>query len=254
MIEEIEELIKQYQDWLKDRTAFRILEDAVEITTPFLNRHNDYIQIYANKVHDDYILTDGGETIEDLEMCGISINTAKRRELVKMAVNGFGVTENDNIISVKTPLHKFPLAKHSLIQAIIAVNDLFYSARTLSNNIFYDDVRLWLDEIEVRYILDAAFIGKSGYTHKFHFVIPKSRYASERFVQTINHPSKNAAESIAFSWIDTRDRRQEDSTAFAVINDHERSIPYGMEDALSNYGIVPVKWSARRQAIERLAA
>ena len=113
---------------------------------------------------------------------------------------------------------------------------------------------MWLDEIEVRYILDAAFIGKSGYTHRFHFVIPKSRRASERFVQTINHPSKNAAESIAFSWIDARDRRQEDLTAFAVINDHERSIPYGMEDALSNYGIVPVKWSARRQAIERLAA
>ena len=253
MIEEIEELMDRYQNWLKDRTALRVVEDAIEITTPFLNRHNDYIQIYAKKIHNDIILTDDGETLEDLEMSGININIPNRRELLKMAANGFGVTVNKNMISVKTSLEKFPLAKHNLVQTILAVNDLFFTVRTSVPNIFFDDVRSWLDEREVRYILDAAFIGRSGYTHKFHFVIPRSRFASERFVQTINHPSKHAAESIAFSWMDTKDRRDDDSAAFAVINDCDRSVPSGMEEALSNYGIVPVKWSARRRAIDRLA-
>lgn len=253
MIEEIEELIDRYQNWLKDRTALKVVEDAIEITTPFLNRHNDYIQIYVQKVQDDIILTDDGETLEDLEMSGININVPNRRELLKMAANGFGVTVNKNIISVKTSLDKFPLAKHNLVQTILTVNDLFFTARTSVANIFFDDVRSWLDEREVRYILDAAFIGKSGYSHKFHFVIPRSKFASERFVQTINHPSKHAAESIAFAWMDTKDRRDEDSAAFAVLNDYERSVPLGMEDALNNYGIVPVKWSTRREAIDRLA-
>ena len=254
MIEEIEQLIDRYQNWLKDRTALKVVEDAVEITTPFLNRHNDYIQIYAKKDHDDIILTDQGETLEDLEMSGINISVTNRRELLKMVVNGFGVTVDRNIISVTTSLDKFPLAKHNLIQTILAVNDLFFTARTSFTNVFFEDVRSWLDRREVRYILDTAFIGKSGYTHKFHFVIPRSKFASERFVQTINHPSKHAAESIAFSWMDTRDGRDDDSTAFAVINDYGQSIPSGMEGALTNYGIVPVKWSTRGQAIDRLAA
>ena len=253
MIEEIEELIDQYQNWLKDRTVLRVVEDAIEITTPFLNRHNDYIQIYAKKSHDEIILTDDGETLEDLEMSGININVPNRRELLAMAANGFGVTVNKNIISIKTSFENFPLAKHNLVQTILTVNDLFFTARTSVANIFFDDVRSWLDEREVRYILDAAFIGKSGYAHKFNFVIPKSKFASERFVQTINHPSKHAAESIVFSWMDTKDSRDDHSSAFAVINDYERAVPFGMEEALNNYGIVPVKWSKRRQAIDRLA-
>lgn len=254
MIEEMEKLIDRYQNWLKDRTALKVVEDAIEITTPFLNRHNDYIQIYAQKVHDGFILTDHGETLEDLEMSGINVSIKKRRELLKTTANGFGVTVNKNVISVKTSADKFSLAKHNLIQTILSVNDVFSTARTTKKNVFFEDVQSWLDKREVRYVPNTAFIGISGYNHKFHFVIPRSRFASERFVQTINHPSKHAAESIAFAWMDTKDGRCDNSTAFAVINDYNRSVPSGMEDALTNYGIVPVRWSARGQAIDRLAA
>ena len=49
MIEEIERLLGQYVAWLKDRTSLRQLNDWVEITTPYLDRHNDYLQIYARR-------------------------------------------------------------------------------------------------------------------------------------------------------------------------------------------------------------
>ena len=45
---EIKELNSQYFDWLRDNTILReINDDWTEITTPFLDRHNDCLQIYV---------------------------------------------------------------------------------------------------------------------------------------------------------------------------------------------------------------
>ncbi len=43
MISEIEELLEAYHSWLRDKTVLRQIDDWVEITTPYLDRHNDYI-------------------------------------------------------------------------------------------------------------------------------------------------------------------------------------------------------------------
>lgn len=58
MINEIEELIDQYTAWLRDKTATRqVTPDWVEITTPYLDRHNDYLQIYARQQNGHFLLT-----------------------------------------------------------------------------------------------------------------------------------------------------------------------------------------------------
>ncbi len=44
---EIDLLIDGYWRWLRDKTAIKQLKDWTEITTPYLDRHNDYLQIYA---------------------------------------------------------------------------------------------------------------------------------------------------------------------------------------------------------------
>ena len=49
MIQEIDRLLNDYIAWLKDKTVLRQIDNWVEITTPYLDRHNDYIQIYAQK-------------------------------------------------------------------------------------------------------------------------------------------------------------------------------------------------------------
>ena len=47
MIQDVQKLVERYSVWLKDRKNLREVEDCVEITTPYLDRHNDYLQIYA---------------------------------------------------------------------------------------------------------------------------------------------------------------------------------------------------------------
>lgn len=42
MINEVQSLLDQYWAWLRDKTTLRQINDWVEITTPYLDRHNDH--------------------------------------------------------------------------------------------------------------------------------------------------------------------------------------------------------------------
>jgi hypothetical protein len=147
----------------------------------------------------------------------------------------------------------FPLRKHSLVQAMLAINDLFYLAKPVVESLFFEDVVQWLDVNEVRYTPKVKFTGTSGYDHVFHFVIPKSRHQPERIVQAINRPTRQTAESLILEWTDTRQVRPPDSKAYAVLNDQE-PVSGDMIEALQNYEIRPVLWKSRADVVAELAA
>jgi len=254
MMDEIRTLMDRYAEWLKDRTALREVNDWVEITTPYLDRHNDYLQIYARRQNGGFLLTDDAHVVHDLEVSGCNINTPKRQDLLKMTLNGFGVRLNDDAIEVSASTENFPLRKHNLIQAMLAVNDLFYLAEPLVRSLFYEDVVAWLESVEVRYTPNVKFTGNSGYDHLFDFVIPKSKKNPERILRAINRPSRDTAESFIHAWSDTRDVRPMESRAYALLNDAEQHVPGGVIDALHSYQINPVIWSRRQDVQEELAA
>ncbi len=254
MIQEIQRLLDQYVAWLKDKTTLRQVADWVEITTPYLDRHNDYLQIYATRKDHGYVLTDDGYTIEDLEQSGCKLESPKRQDLLRMTLNGFGVRLNENALEIPASADNFALRKHSLIQAMLAVNDMFYLATPTVASVFYEDVVAWLDICEVRYTPKVKFTGRTGYDHLFDFVIPKSRLQPERILQTINRPSRETAQAVAFAWIDTKEVRPKDSKAYALLNDSEQPISAAVSDALRNYDVTPLAWSNRESIRQELAA
>jgi len=254
MIDEITKLLDEYNRWLKQKTNLRQINDWVEITTPYLDRHNDSIQIYIRRDGPNYLLTDDGFTLADLESSGCNLQSPKRQDLLKMTLNGFGVTNNNGKLEVKSSADNFPLKKHILIQAILAVNDLFFLAVPIVANLFFDDVIAWLDLNEIRYTPKVKFTGKSGYDHLFDFVIPKSRKEPERIIQTINKPSKVTSQALAFSWIDTKEIRPPDSRAYAVLNDSDLNVSPDIMEALQNWNIYPVLWSRRDHVRDELLA
>jgi len=253
MIEEIRNLIDNYLIWLKDKTILRQVKDWVEITTPYLDRHNDYLQIYAKRQNGGYILTDDGYVLEDLEQSGCKLESAKRQALLKITLNGFGVQANEGRLEIHASRDNFALRKHNLIQAMLAVNDLFYLAVPMVASLFYEDVVVWLDLHEIRYTPKVKFTGKSGYDHLFDFVIPKSRTHPERILHTINRPNRDTAQVLAFSWIDTKEVRPPDSKAYAFLNDSDQMISTSVVDALSNYDVNPILWSRREEVRKELA-
>jgi hypothetical protein len=254
-VQEIETLLSNYRAWLKEKTSLREVNGSwVEITTPYLDRHNDALQIYANAQNGTYILSDDSYTVRDLEASGCSL-TEKRKDLLKMTLNGFGVQMNAEALQVHASPDNFPARKHNLIQAMLAVNDLFYLASPIVQSLFFEDVVAWLDESEVRYTPKVKFTGISGFDHLFDFVIPKSpRREPERIVQAINRPTRDNAEAFIYAWSDTREVRPPDSKAYAILNDSEQPIPSGVLDAFRNYKIEPVVFSHRAEAVAELAA
>jgi len=254
-VADIEKLLNDYRAWLRDKTTLRELDGHwVEITTPYLDRHNDALQIYARGENGGYLLSDDKYTIHDLEASGCNLNTEKRQDLLKMTLNGFGVKLNDEALEIRATAETFPLRKHNLVQAMLAVNDLFYLAKSVVESLFHEDVITWLDANEIRYTPKLKFAGTSGFDHLFDFVIPKSRKQSERILQAINRPTRDNAEAFIYAWSDTREVRPPEVKAYAVLNDAEQTISGGVMDAFRNYQIQPVPWSERAEIVTELAA
>lgn len=254
IVGEIEKLLSDYRGWLKDRTMLRQIDGTwVEITTPYLDRHNDALQIYVRHENGSYVLTDDSYIIHDLESSGCKLDSEKRKDLLKMTLNGFGVKLNAEAIEVHATPDNFPLRKHNLIQAMLAVNDLFYLAEPLVESLFYEDVVGWLDASDIRHTPSVKFTGISGYDQHFDFAIPKSKKYPERIVQAINKPTRDSTSRFIYAWSDTHQVRTPESKAYAVLND-EQPISSAVTDALRNYNIKPVLWTKRMEVVTELAA
>ncbi|MDZ7362743.1 MAG: DUF1829 domain-containing protein [candidate division KSB1 bacterium] len=254
MIQEIQKLLDTYVSWLKDKTTLRQVNDWIEITTPYLDRHNDYLQIYAKRQNGGYLLTDDGYILDDLQQSGCKLESVKRQALLRLTLNGFGAQLNEGRLEIHASADNFALRKHSLIQAMLAVNDMFYLAVPMVASLFYEDVVAWLDLYEIRYTPKVKFTGKSGFDHLFDFVIPKSRRYPERILHTINRPSRDTAQALAFAWIDTKEVRPPDSKAYAFLNDSEQTISLSVLEALRNYDVNPVLWTKREEVRQQFTA
>ena len=91
----------QYAKWLRSKTSLRDVDGWVEITTPYLDRHNDYLQIYVRRQNGSYILTDEGCILDDLKQSGCKLDSPKRAELLQITLNGFGIKLAGDALEVR---------------------------------------------------------------------------------------------------------------------------------------------------------
>jgi len=219
-----------------------------------LDRHNDHIQIYALKQNGKIVLSDDGYILSDLRTSGLDINTPKRKAILESVLNGFGVKTDGRQILVEASQRNFGQRLHALIQAMLAVNDMFIMAQPRVASFFWEDVKSFLDEHEVRYSPRVKISGKSGFDHAIDFLIPKSRTRPERFIQAINAPNKNTIGTYLFVLSDTREARGNGTEAYAFLNDRDREVGGEIIEALEAYEVIPALWSKRDAYVEALAA
>jgi hypothetical protein len=108
MIDEVRTLLGQCWD-------LRPIGEWVEITTPFLDRHNDRLQVYARRCDDGFLLTDDGYVLTDLEQAGISLGDAELRALV----GARGVQVAGKALEVRATRDTFGARLHALVQAML---------------------------------------------------------------------------------------------------------------------------------------
>lgn len=207
---DVSALLRSYQDWMFTQIKTRTVADAVEITLPFIDRDNDYLQVYLLEPEPgEYLLTDDGYTIENLELAGCSLDTEKRQELLLEVINGFGITLDEKALSVSAHEHNFPQRLNNLVQAILAVDDLAYLTSSNVSRIFLTEVTEWLTRKKVRYSPKVSLLGKNDIHYSFDILIPASPETNtpERIIESFGIFDLKQAEALAYRWGEVRQLR-----------------------------------------------
>ena len=249
----MKDLIQSYVEWLKQKINYKEVNGHYEITTPFINHLNDYIQIYVKRDANDRILfTDDGETIKNLEMEGLEFSTPGRKKELEVILNGFGIAINDYELTTYATAQTFPMRKHNFIQAILAVDDLHVLAQPKVESYFIEDVLNFLDQNSIRYSKNIILQGKSTFQHKFDILIPASAKANERILKVVVNPKKQNIISHLFGFEDTKLARNNEG--IMILNDVDQEIPADVTQAIKEYGIYDIPWTRREQHKFKLVA
>jgi hypothetical protein len=252
---ECQKLIDAYVGWLRQGLSAEHAGEACELTTPFLDRHNDHLQVYAVRRNGNIILSDDGYILSDLRTSGLEVDTPKRKMVLDSVLNGLGVRVEGSQLMIEASPVNLGQRLHSLVQAMLAINDMFVMAQPRVASFFFEDVRNFLDRYAIRYTARVKLAGKSGYDHGIDFLIPKSPKRPERILQAIASPKRDNIFAYLWTLNDTRAARTGESQAeaYAFLNDQEQSIGGDVIEALNAYQVLPAVWSDRERYVEALA-
>ena len=248
------DFIQSYMAWLKkDLSAYPMENGWSEITTPFLDIDNDCIQIYVRQNDDGTIsLTDGGETLQGLNMSGCDVTTPTRSKIIDYTLMRFGIRRVGTELTAVAQQDNFAQKKNDLIQAVLAIGDVVYTSFPTVRNLFFEDVERWLKSADIRYLPNVKIAGKSGVDHAFDFVIPHSKDAPDRYLNVCNNPRKADAANYAFQLYDISQVRGDSMKAYIIVND-EKKIGRDFESICKEYKIEILKNSQRDQFVDVLS-
>lgn len=243
IILDIQKLIDEYAVWLKSEITFEKIGEYYEITTPYLDIDNDYLQIYVRQDGDGFYFTDDSATIHKLKMSGFQFTTNRKVHLQRI-LNQYGIELVGDELIAKAPANGFAQKKHLFIQAMLRIDDMFSISKSKVSSLFLDDIQEFFEEKEIFYSDNVQFTGTSGFSHSYDFLLQRTRTKPERLCQAVNNPNKSSMGNILFSWNDTKPARKNDSQLIVILND-QNNIARGVEDAFMNYDAKVIRWSER---------
>lgn len=246
----INSYVDDYYNWLKEKTFIQSdpSTDWALINTPFLGAFNDTIEIYAKKSNGKLTLSDNGQTMENLELQGLHIQGSKRRRLILDTILlNYGVRSFQDELVVETNTNNFSQAKHNFLSAIIEINDLYVLSKSNVASIFKEDVRTYLDSLDIIYTPDFISKGTTGLEFNFDFQI--ARKEKEVVIKSFNTINKSNLPTFLFAWEDIKPVREKlskkDVQAVAIINDIEKEVKTEYLDALKSKQADFILWSQR---------
>ena len=243
---DIQKLIDEYAIWLKNEISFEKIGEYYEITTPFMDSANDYLQIYVRQDGDKIFFTYDCMTIQNLKMNGFSF-TPNRKAHLQQILRQYGIQKSGDELIASAPIGDFAKKKHLFIQAMLRIDDMVTLSKQKVSSVFLDDVQSFFMQNDIFFSDNVQFTGKSGFSHTYDFLLQRSRNKPERLCQTINNPTKAAMSNLLFAWNDTKPARKSDSQLIVILND-QSNIPKGIESGFRNYDAQVINWSEREKS------
>ena len=120
-------MLDSYTEWLNFETTTSTFGEYIEITVPYVDRSNDYLQIYLKLNPNETIeLTDDGLIIGNLAMVGVDFEESNNRRKLEEIAKRFNVAidNNTDIVAIAAK-NDFPRIFHQMIQAMLLIDNLF---------------------------------------------------------------------------------------------------------------------------------
>ena len=245
---------ERYINWLEHEISVNKIGEYLEITSPFLDRYNDYLQVYAKlEVDDEIILTDDAYIINNLQMSGVDINSSKRKQVLESFLNKYNVKLEEDALVTKSGIEDFPQKILFLMQAMLNIDDMFMLSQNKVASIFLEDVTEFLDSRDIFYSKDVSFVGKSGFIYSYEYLLQRTKEKPERLCKVINNPNKQNFQNTIFMWNDTKETRDNNSQLIVFLND-ENKIDATVIEGFKNYNVNTIPWSERENHLELLRA
>jgi len=133
---ECELVVDAYMAWLRKETDVEQIGHDCLITTPFVDQHGNWIEIRVSKQGDQFILSDGGTTMYELEMSELDINIPKYKEIIKATLDSLGrEMKCEEIVAQPLP-GGIGKCVHDFIQAVIVLSDVPRAIRAETNKFY----------------------------------------------------------------------------------------------------------------------
>jgi len=247
-------LKKYYMEWLNKEITINKIGNFLEITSPFLDRYNDYLQVYINITNNnDIYLTDDGYIINNLKMSGIDVDSPKRKELINTFLRKYGVNLSNEEIYTECSYNDFPEKLMFLMQAMLKIDDVFMLSKNKVLSLFNEDIEKFFKENDIYYSANVNFIGKSGLYYSYDYLLQRTKNKPERLCKVITNPTIQNFKNNAFMWNDTKETRNDDSQFIVLLND-KTPIPPNILSGYENYDIKTILWSEKDEKIDLLTA
>lgn len=252
----INDLKLLFEEWHSKQLKLEDFKDFIEITTPFVDMHHDYIQLFFTKEKDGkFRITDDGHIVSELSILGVDVNAAtKRKQFFNTTLKVFGVSydnQTDELYITFDSIEDYPKKQHNLLQCITRVSDMLLTAKNTVASIFSEEIYAFFDESNVFFSSDLGFTGKTGNQQTFDFVIPHTKRKKEKLIKAVNTPSVDNYTSPLFSFIDVKDVRP-NADFIVIANDSNIPIAERFSNSLINYGVDILAWSKRKIWVDQL--
>lgn len=251
----IEELKNEYLKWTQQKIELKDNQDFVEIVTPFVDLHHDYISIFFSQENDKYKLTDDGYILDELSMLGIDIlSSIKRRNFFDSTLKIFGIDYNEStseLFVMFNSINEYPEMQHRLTQCLIRISDMLLTSRNKVANFFSEDISNFFLESNVYFSESPGYIGRTGRNVTFDFALPRSKKVKPKLIKAINSPTAEAYKEPLLAFVDIQDTKS-DHDFIVLANDLNNSIADKFLEPLTNYGVEVLAWSSRYDWVEKL--
>ena len=240
----IKKMIDDYTSWIKKEISVATFGEYTELTVPFVDRFNHYLQIYVKQNNDGTIeITDDGYIINNLITSGISFkkNSSRYKALHKIAKN-FNVSIIEEEITTTATEKSFPIKKHMIVQAMLAIDDLFVITPSRIKDMFADDIATHLDANDIFYSRDFSLLGKTETIYTYDFHIQRTQNKPERFCNGINKLDLSKRDLTLQRWQDTQEKRGTSSELIVIYND-DNKVSNDILKGFHNYGIKTIPFS-----------